>query len=92
MQLTDHGGGPCAMGSIKRPVKSKKNNKDSALGSYVSHHRDSAEDLSVSSRQRVREKMQTDIDAFLAAGGKIEHLEITMSAEKLNQRHGRRAH
>ena len=82
------------MGSVRRPVKAKaKNNvKDSALGSFVSHRRDNAEGLSVSSRQRVRDKMQADIDAFLAAGGKIQHFDITMSAEKLNQRNGRRTH
>ena len=80
------------MGSVRRPAKSKSSVKDSALGSFVSHRRDNAEDLSVSSRQRVREKMQPDIDAFLAAGGKIQHFDITMTAEKLNQQARRRTH
>ena len=79
------------MGSVRRPAKSKNSAKDSALGSFVSHRRDNAEDLSVSSRQRVREKMQADIDAFLASGGKIQHFDITMTADKLNQQgQGRR--
>lgn len=80
------------MGSVRRPAKSKKSAKDSALGSFVSNRRDSAEGLSVSSRQRVREKMQADIDAFLAGGGKIQHFDITMTADKLNQQVRRRTH
>jgi hypothetical protein len=45
---------------------------------------DDADRLSVSSRQRIRSQMQADIDAFLARGGKIQQLDISMSAEKLN--------
>lgn len=46
---------------------------------------DDANSLSVSSRQGIRAQMNADIEAFLAGGGKIKHLDITMSAEKLSQ-------
>lgn len=66
----------------------RDNISDSALGAYMPTQRDSAEGLSVSSRQRIRDKMAADVEAFLAAGGKITQLDITMSAEKLNQQRG----
>lgn len=39
--------------------------------------------LSVSSRQRIRDQMHADIEAFLARGGQIQQLDNSMSAEKL---------
>ncbi len=66
----------------------RDNISDSALGAYMPTQRDSADGLSVSSRQRIRDKMAADVEAFLAGGGKIEQLDITMSAEKLNQQRG----
>ena len=74
------------MGSVKRPRSSRKTDNDSALGAYVSRHRDAADDLSVSSRQRVRAKMQSDIDAYIQAGGTIHQFDITMTAEKMSRR------
>ena len=74
------------MGSIKRPRKVSGKAEDSALGDFVTRNKETAEGLSVSSRQKLRDKMQADIDAFLAAGGKIQHFDITMSAEKLSHR------
>lgn len=74
------------MGSIKRPRKANDKSVESALGGFVSRNREGAEGLSVSSRQKVRDKMQADIDAFLAAGGKIQQFDITMSAEKMSHR------
>jgi len=43
---------------------------------------------SVTSRERLRQKMQSDIDAFLSGGGKIQLVERGMTAERLNQQSG----
>ena len=74
------------MGSIKRPKRTRNSSKNSALADFIPRHKEFADEMSVSSRQRVRHKMQVDIDAFLASGGTIQHLDIAMSAEKLRQR------
>ncbi len=49
-------------------------------------YNEDSEHLSVSSRQRIRDQMRADIEAFLARGGQIELLDTTMSAEKLRPR------
>ena len=43
---------------------------------------------SVTSRERLRQKMQADIDAFLNGGGKIQLVERGLTAERLNQQSG----
>lgn len=73
------------MGSINRPEDAEEVSKQQDASPRPSSQADDAERLSVSSRQRIRDQMQADIDAFLAQGGTIEKLDITMSAEKLNQ-------
>ena len=55
-----------------RKRSDRDNVSDSALGAYMPTQRDSAEGLSVSSRQRIRDKMAADVEAFLAAGGNRE--------------------
>ncbi len=71
------------MGSINRPnvTQETASEQDPVPSSYS----EDADGLSVSSRQRIRAQMETDIEAFLARGGEIQKLDITMSAEKLNQ-------
>lgn len=43
---------------------------------------------SVTSRERLRQKMQADIDAFLNGGGKIQMVERGMTAERMSQQSG----
>lgn len=76
----------CVMGSINRPEDAQKSASADTVApsSTRSGTAEDARHLSVSSRQRIRSQMESDIEAFLARGGKIEHLDITMSAEKLN--------
>ena len=72
------------MGSINRPEDTKKSAIVDTVAPKSGSAAEDASHLSVSSRQRIRNQMESDIEAFLARGGKIEHLDITMSAEKLN--------
>ena len=51
----------------------------SRRGSYTEH----PDRLSVSSRQRIRDQVCADIEAFLSRGGEIEQLDTSLSAEKL---------
>jgi hypothetical protein len=51
---------------------------ESSSRSWV--NKDDPERLSVTSRQRIRDQMQADIEAFLARGGQIEQLDISTSA------------
>lgn len=40
-----------------------------------------AEHLSVDSRQKVRDKLQQEIEAFLAGGGKIQQVDRSLSGD-----------
>lgn len=72
------------MASIK-PPKQKSSQQPDSLESLASAKDEAADARNVTSRQTIRDKMQSDIEAFLAKGGEIEHLDIGMSAEKLAQ-------
>jgi hypothetical protein len=74
----------CVMGSINRPEDAKPSASAETVAPKGASAAEDASHMSVSSRQRIRSQMESDIEAFLARGGKIEHLDITMSAEKLN--------
>lgn len=79
------------MASVKPPGSNKKTDTDT-LDYSSSGREEAAEGRNCSSRQRIRDKMQSDIDAFLAKGGRIEELDIGMSAEKLSQQAGEASH
>lgn len=73
------------MGSVKKPEDAKESGAKPEVSTRSNYQLEDADHLSVSSRQRIRDQMNADIETFLARGGKIEKLDITMSAEKLAQ-------
>jgi hypothetical protein len=45
------------------------------------NHEDSPEERTVASRQKLREEMEQEIEAFLARGGKIAQIEPNVTAD-----------
>ena len=48
---------------------------------FVSSRDEHAETRSIASRERLRSKMESDIEAFLAAGGQIQQIEPNVQAD-----------
>ncbi len=71
------------MGSINSSDDTDDVSIESDYGSRGGSYTEDPDRLSVSSRQRIRDQMGADIEAFLARGGQIEQLDNSMSAEKL---------
>lgn len=52
---------------------------DSDLAAY-NHKKDRLEDFSVAARQRLREELSRQIDAFLARGGRIDEIPSALNS------------
>lgn len=61
-------------------AKVKASPTDSAQD-YLGSKEDAAETRTVATRQRVRTKMEDEIEAFLSGGGKIEEVEPNVMAD-----------
>ena len=49
--------------------------------SYLSRNDDTAEQRTVASRRRLRDKLASDVEAFLAGGGSISQVDTRASSE-----------
>ena len=67
------------MGSSKRITKSKVGSKDIDMD-YIGSREESAEARTIKSRERLRDKMNDDVEAFLASGGQINQVDPHVTA------------
>lgn len=49
--------------------------------SYIGSREDSADSRTVASRQRLRDQLSSDVEAYLARGGKIDQVDTNVSAD-----------
>lgn len=62
-------------------AKSKAGNFDGLDTDFLSSRDDPPESRTVASRQRLRKRLTTDVDAFLNGGGEIEVVDTQKSAD-----------